>query len=124
IAVADEAAIRAALDVDESRCDDQAARVDALSRARRAERAAWGDTRDAVAADADVAVEPPGTRPVDDPAVLDDDIERSNGRGGGLRTAVRARRESGEEGEQRGEREAVSEHGGGVEGQPCREALA
>ena len=65
---------RLILNVDEARGDDEVARVDARLRRRRAEHAARRHGDDAIAANADVAVEPRGARSVDDASVLDDDV--------------------------------------------------
>ena len=68
--------LRRALDVDKSRRDYQPACVDALARRHIFQRTGWRDTRDTVAANADVAVEPRVARAVDHPAAGHDEIVR------------------------------------------------
>src|SRR3954469_5368785 len=102
VSVTDEVAVRAALDVDEPRRNDEPPSVDALPRAGRMERTRRSNARDAITGDADVAIEPPRSRAVDDPAVLDDDVERSGRNWPSVRTPPgRARGEHGEAGKQR-----------------------
>jgi len=68
--------VGAALDVDESGRDDEAADIEPLPGRKPAERPRRANTRDAVAADGDVAEEPCGPRAVDDATVLEHEIER------------------------------------------------
>ncbi len=74
IAAAEKRAARMALDVEEAGCDHQVGGIDALTRGCIAQHAARRDTRNAIAADADVAVEPRRACAIDNPPVLDDDV--------------------------------------------------
>jgi hypothetical protein len=67
---------RMTLDVDEAGSDDEPRGIDAASRIRAREPAAWGDASDAVATNADIPVEPGIPGAIDDAAARDDDVKR------------------------------------------------
>ena len=66
--------IRLRLNIDDSRRDDEPARVDALLRGRVVQHAGGREPSNMIAADRDVTIEPWITSAVDDLAITDDDV--------------------------------------------------